>query len=301
MGKSAAEQADHHARGPAGAHGVQSVARALAVLRVVAASQDAGVRLVDICRMTALPRPTVHRLLQVLVEETAVEQDGTTRRYCAGAELSLLGLARHVRLPVRSAADGCLRSLAERIGDTVFLSIRHGCDSVCVERVLGSHPIQILAIGVGARRPLGASVSGTVLLAALPPDEAAGVTQHNAERLALAGRSVVQVLQLVHEARERKFAYSDKGLIPGTAALAAPVRDADGQVAAAISVAAVADRLGPKRLPFVVEVLRQHAAQVTRRLTELRRFEVERKKRAVSRAAPASRRGLTSAPSSSPR
>src|SRR4051794_28469852 len=76
------------------ADGAQSVRRALAVLRLVASGQDRGVRLTDIAAMSGLSRPTAHRLLKVLIEETAVEQDPATKRYLIGTEMSLLGLAR---------------------------------------------------------------------------------------------------------------------------------------------------------------------------------------------------------------
>ena len=61
--------------------GAQTVRRAMSVLRLVAEGQDRGVRLTDVAAMSGLARPTVHRLLKVLMDEMAVEQDAGTRRY----------------------------------------------------------------------------------------------------------------------------------------------------------------------------------------------------------------------------
>jgi DNA-binding IclR family transcriptional regulator len=253
------------------AGGVQSVRRALAVLRLVATGQERGVRLTDIAEMSGLSRPTVHRILKVLIDETAVEQDPLTRRYLIGTELSLLGLARAGRFPIRAMAEPYLLALASEVGDTVFLSVRHGADSVCIARYLGSHQIQVLSIDVGARRPLGASVSGIVLLAGLEPRAASELTQANASRLGLQGRRVAEVLRQVQAARERGHVYTPDGVMRGTSAVAVPVRDGRGQVLAAVSIAALADRLDRKRLPQVLAQMQEHAAMIARRHAELER------------------------------
>jgi len=193
--------ASKHQDPPGVAEGAQSVRRALAVLRLVATGQDGGVRLTDVAQMSGLTAPTAHRLLKVLMEETAVEQDPATRRYRIGHEITLLGLARPGGLSIRAVAEPYLSDLAAQLGDTVFLSVKHGADSVCIGRYLGSHAIQVLSIDVGARRPLGASVSGVALLAGLAPDEAAALTRSNASRLQVGGRSVRQVLAAVAAAR----------------------------------------------------------------------------------------------------
>lgn len=251
--------------------GVQSVRRALSVLRLVATGQEQGVRLTDLAVMSGLRRPTVHRLLKVLMDEKAIEQDAVTRRYLIGAELSLLGLARTDRFPLRAIAAPYLQALADEVGDTVFLSVRHDNDSVCIARHLGSHHIQVLSINVGARRPLGGSVSGIVLLAGMEARAMREVMQANAQRLALQQRSVKDVARQVQAARASGFAYAPQGVMPGTAAVAIPVRDAQGEMLAAISIAALADRLDRKRLQFALARMQEHAALITRRHAEVQK------------------------------
>lgn len=249
--------------------GVQSVRRAIAVLRLVATGQEKGVRLTDIAQMSGLSRPTVHRILKVLIDETAVEQDPLTRRYLIGTELSLLGLARAGRFPIRAIAEPYLLALANEVGDTAFLSVRHGADSVCIARYLGSHQIQVLSIDVGARRPLGGSVSGIVLLSGLAPEAARELTEANSSRLALQQRAVADVLRQVQAVRERGYVYAPHGVMPGTSAVAIPLRDGRGQVSAAVSIAAMADRLDRKRLPVVLARMQEHAAMIARRQAEV--------------------------------
>lgn len=249
--------------------GAQSVRRAMTVLRLVAAGQDQGVRLTDVAALAGLARPTAHRLLKVLMDETAVEQDPATRRYRIGNEITLLGLARPGGVSIRAVAEPYLATLAADAGDTIFLSVRHGADSVCIGRYLGTHSIQVLSIQVGARRPLGASVSGVILLAGMPEEEAVEITLANQKRLEGVGRSVKSVLADVTGARRNGHIYAARGVMSGTSAIAVPVPDASGRVTAAISIAMLQDRLPRDRVRGLVDKMRAHVGQVRSRLLEI--------------------------------
>lgn len=249
--------------------GAQSVRRAMAVLRLVAAGQDQGVRLTDIAALSGLTLPTARRILKVLMDETAIEQDQTTRRYRIGNEITLLGLARPAGLSLRAVAEPYLSSLAAQVGDTVFLSVRHGADSVCIGRYLGTHSIQVLSIQVGARRPLGASVSGIILLAAMDEREAREMTHANQKRLEGLGLSVKSVMAQVASARRHGYVYAPQGVMAGTRALAVGVPDASNRVVGAVSIATLANRLARDRVRALVESMREEVRRVTKRITEI--------------------------------
>jgi len=249
--------------------GAQSVRRALAVLRVLATGQERGVRLTDVVSHTGLNRPTVHRILRVLVEEGAVEQDPATRRYLIGGEMSLLGLARSTRFPIRAIAEPHLRHLSEILGDTAFLTIRNGADSVCIDRRPGSFPVKVLSIEVGARRPLGVGVSGLVLLAALPWDEAVEVVRRNTPRLQALHIEPRDLLERARQARTSGYAYAPIGVVPGSRAAAVPVCLPDGQTVAGLAIATITERLPDDRLATVVGLMKERAALLGTQAAEL--------------------------------
>jgi len=251
--------------------GAQSIRRAVAILRVLATGQERGVRLADVVAVCGLNRPTVHRILKVLGEEGAVEQDPATRRYLVGREVSLLGLARGTRAPVRAVAEPYLSHLAEQIGDTVFLTVRSGADSIGVDRKLGHYPVQVRALDIGARRPLGVGVAGVMLLACLLEDEAADLVRANAQRLARYQLTPARLMDRVRTARNKGYAYADVGIVKGTSAVAVPVFGPDRSALAAISVAAISDRLRPVRASAVAAQMRAQADLVTRRLAQMNR------------------------------
>lgn len=242
--------------------GAQSIRRALAVLRIVATGQERGVRLVDVATHVGLNRPTAHRILRVLVEEGAVEQDTATRRYLIGGEVPLLGLARSVHFPLRAIAQPHLREISETLGETAFLTIRHGADSVCIDRRPGSYPVKVLSIDIGARRPLGVGVSGLVLLASLPEDEAADIVKRNAQRLKTLKIEPAVLLQQAARTRAQGYAYASTGVVLGSRAVAVPVCLPDGRTIAGLAIASITQRLPESRVKAVVAFLAERAEMI---------------------------------------
>lgn len=83
---------------PALSGGTQSLERAIALLRAVAASGVDGARLADLMTGVGLSKATAHRLLMALSREGLIEQDSRSRRYHLGPDLDALGqlaAARH--------------------------------------------------------------------------------------------------------------------------------------------------------------------------------------------------------------
>lgn len=254
---------------PTGRDGAQSIRRAIGVLRILATARDAGMGLSDIARQTGLTRPTAHRILSVLIGEGIVEQRARTRRYGLGEQIPLLALARPAATPLLTAGVPILGAVVEELGDTGFLTLRTGLDTVCLARRVGRYPIQVLAIDVGDRRPLGVSSAGIAMLAALPPGTVRAILAENRQRLPGYGTTPADALRAVATARARGFALRERGLVPGTRALSITVehRPQSGPpVLAALTLAAIARRLPPHRVEQVAERLRASAAMLDRAL-----------------------------------
>ncbi len=91
------------------------------------------VRLVDLAAASGLPRPTVYRLLQQLIEVGAVHRDGTLYR----SGFALLGLSEQVspERRLRTVARRPMAELAARTGAAVFLSAPMGQDVVLLDAI----------------------------------------------------------------------------------------------------------------------------------------------------------------------
>lgn len=146
--------------------GTQAISRALDVLTLLAMgnSPNWGLRPTEISGYLQLSRPTVHRILAVLVERGFAQQAGRSSRYVLGDQIPLLALAKGRKSPLMTLADPYLKEVSRIVSDTVFFSIRTGTDILTIARVIGDFPIQVLSIDVGDRRPLGAITSGAAIL-----------------------------------------------------------------------------------------------------------------------------------------
>jgi len=240
----------------------------MAVLRVVAGSApQRGLRLKDVVAQVGLSAATVHRLLRVLTEEGAVDYDPDARVYRGGKELFLFGLAqRPGHFPIRLLAEPYTRRLAEVTGETASLIVRGNADMVTLDRKIGTGPVQILAVEVGARVPMGLASGGVAFLARLPDAEAEEIMLANAKRYEVRGVSLARVRERVALARRQGYAFADPGLHPGTRSVSVAIDGPEGIPVAVFAVAAIRHRLPPTRLPELVAIMREMAGKVSERL-----------------------------------
>jgi DNA-binding IclR family transcriptional regulator len=249
------------------AKGTQAIRRAFLVLRVVALRKEGGHGLNDIATAAGLTRPTVHRLLTALIAEGAVEQHPRTQRYVASKDMNVLA-QRQAASPLLNAANPFLDETVERIGDTLFLTLRSGYETICVARRLGVYPIQILSLGVGVRRPIGISASSIALLSSLSPGGARRMLMRNRAYLTTNGISIREAMQAVARAKERGYAFRERGLVQGTRAISIAFGADRDEALATLTVTAIAHRVPASRVMPIVEQLRECAANIERALGE---------------------------------
>jgi len=248
--------------------GAQAIHRAVAVLRILAAGREAGLPLAEVVQATGLTRPTVHRIVHALIEEGVVERHDKTGHYAIGGQVPELALARPSRSPLLAAADAVLTELSQEVGDTLFLTVRTGNDTLCIDRRIGSYPIQVLSIEIGARRPLGVSSGGIAILAAMPATEARKIIAANEARFAPYRTHAPTVLGRVAAARRCGFCLREVGLVQGTKSMSAWIKTSDHRPVAAITVSAVRTRLGPRRETELAEALLEAARRIERAIRE---------------------------------
>ncbi|HYF59694.1 MAG TPA: IclR family transcriptional regulator [Burkholderiaceae bacterium] len=240
---------------PSDTNPVQKVCRVLRAL-----SSPAPLRLADVAAATGLNKATVLRLLDTLVEEGFARRDPETRRYALGDEAAVLGIAMQRRHHVRERARPWLVRLAGASGDTVLLSTRSGVESVCIDRETGDYPIRANYLDVGSRRPLGVGGGSLALLAWLPDDEIAAILDEVeptlAERYPRVGRRLIE--DTIAESRRTGHVLLLDVVIERMGAVAVPIFGADGRPTAAISIAALSDRL-QSRLDVLLPPMRQAA------------------------------------------
>jgi IclR family pca regulon transcriptional regulator len=239
-----------------GAHFVQSVARALAVMRSFSAEQPRQ-SLSDVARQTGLDRATARRLLLTLVDLGYVANDA--RGFELTPRVLELGYAYLSGLSLPEIAHPHLRKLATELNETAALAVLDGDDIVYVALVPSAR-LAAVKINIGTRFRAYATSMGRVLLSALPSQEldAYLARVHLETRTERAIHTTAQLRAEIDKVREQGWALVDSELEEGLRGAAAPVRDRAGATIAAANVSVHAGRTTPELVErdYVPAILR---------------------------------------------
>jgi DNA-binding IclR family transcriptional regulator len=247
--------------------GVGAVSRLFAVLRSLGDTIEGGERVTQLAQRIGLSQPTTHRLLRSLMDEGMVEQDARSKRYRLSLEFFALAARAGNTGNLRELVRPAMLRLSASLGDSLFLLARSGFDAICLDRSEGPFPIRTFTGDIGGRVALGVGQGSLAILAFLPEEERDTVIQYNLPRLKdFHLYDEVFLRSEVENVRTLGYAGRNTGVLQGMAGVAVPILDRDGRAVAALSVATVSDRLGPDRLPTVVDMLKREAALIGPRI-----------------------------------
>jgi DNA-binding IclR family transcriptional regulator len=219
----------------------------------------------SICRATALPPATVHRMLAILVEWGGVERVARGR-YRLGLKLWHLGAAVPQARRLRDVALPFLEDLYEVTHEVVHLGVRDGRSLLYVEKLSGRQSVHASSI-VGLKLPLHATGPGKVLLAYAEPGLLEEIIAAGLDRLT--PRTITdpgQLQRAMAEVRRTGVAVSRSESSLGTASVAAPIFDPDGKVVASVSVVVPEHRLEP---PVLIPLVQTVARAISRHTGEV--------------------------------
>jgi IclR family transcriptional regulator, pca regulon regulatory protein len=222
------------ARRDAGPDFIEALARGLDVIRAFQPHQPA-MSLAAVAGAAGLARPTARRILLTL------EELGYVRPAGGGYELTPrvleLGMTYVLSRNLWEVARPHMEALVARTHESSSIAQLDGSDIVYVARV-AVPKIIALAVTIGTRFPAMPTSLGKVLLAALPPGQAERVLAEPS-RSGIIARWQPDVAERAAELREvraRGWSLTDEQLAAGIRSVAAPLRDGDGQVIAALNV-----------------------------------------------------------------
>jgi DNA-binding IclR family transcriptional regulator len=229
--------------------GAQSLRRGLSVLRLLARVGDTGLKAGEIARKLDLNRITSLRLTKTLVEEGFVVRDETTGMYRLGPEAFAVGLAAEPGYELQRMAAPLLRKLALETGDTVFFTLLHEGETICLSRDEGGFPVRNQLVKPGDKWPLGVGAGSCAILAAHEDEEILEVlSQTRLFRSKKYPRCTdIVIHQLIKETREKGYCLNPGYVASEQWAVGVAVMDAKHRPQASISVAAISSRLGLAR------------------------------------------------------
>lgn len=245
---------------------MRSVERILVLLQELAAS-GSSLALSELSTRLALPPSTLHRMLATLARHGFVVQDSLTRRYRLGPAVLQLGDHYVRQLDLNGLAGPEMRRLSALTGETVFLTVFEGGACICVDTAESPRPLRFF-MRVGQRMPFHSAASAKAILAfrdAAEIDEA--LAHERYERFTPSTpRDAAAVRRDLEQIRAQGYAVCDEDMEIGVTALAAPIRDARGQVIASVTLVAPAERLAVERRAEPLRQLLATAAAISERL-----------------------------------
>jgi DNA-binding IclR family transcriptional regulator len=241
---------------------IGSVDNALRLLRLF--GRQKSVRVAEAGRDIGVARSTAHRLMQMLQYHGFVSQDPESKAYTAGPELIGMAVSLVGGLDLRVVARPIMADMVGRLGETVHISVLRGADIFFVESIETTRSLRVGA-RTGMVLPAHATASGKVLLAGLDPAEVRRLLPH--ARLApLTGQTLTSRRDLeAHLARVRELGYASNfgESEDEVRSVAVPVRDAGGNVRAALAISAPPSRLDDDAVAGTAAILREGASRIS--------------------------------------
>lgn len=233
---------------------VAAVQRAIAILEELAeARTELGTN--EIARRTGINVSTISRILATLASGGLVDHVPATGRYRLGVGIVRLAGAAHEGLDIRSLARPHLEELAKLVGETATLSVPGEHEAFTLDFVQSQLTVRSVA-EVGRTSVAHATAVGKVLLAhggKLPAGPLTAFTEQTiVDRDALA----VEIARVA----ERGWAQAVGEREEDLNAVAVPVLDRTGKLAAILGVQGPAVRFSPRAIRTAVELLAEKAA-----------------------------------------
>ncbi|HXH36105.1 MAG TPA: IclR family transcriptional regulator [Plantibacter sp.] len=246
--------------------GAQVVSRVSRILKVVS-EHPGGASSSAVASATGLTRPTAHRLLASLAAEGFLDHDAKQARWHLGPELFLLGSLAAERYDIAALARESVRILAHETGESAFLSVRRGFETVCLLREEGSFPVRSFVLSEGVRFPLGVASAGLAILAFSTDQEVDDYLARAdlVERWG-AAHAPEPVRERIRETRERGYAVNPALILEGSWGMGAAVFDGAGNPAWALSLTGIESRFRPERQGFLGGILLEQAHELSKRL-----------------------------------
>jgi IclR family KDG regulon transcriptional repressor len=267
---------------PARDYSIAAVGRALDLLEAL--SRIGPAPLAALAQQARCTRTAGFRLLRTLEARGFAIQDEARGMWRLGARWGVLGRAAAEQGALEATAMPFLAALGKTSGENVYLRVRDGLESETIA-IYQTDPSLRLYSEVGKRQPLHAG-SSRLLLAHAPEAVQTQVLAQRLPRFTPATRTdAAWIAADLQRIRARGYLLTTDEVVAGAATVAAAVRDASGQVVAALSVSAPTMRMRPPRPRALLPMVLDAAAKLSRTLGATTGD-------AAGRVADATRRGL---------
>jgi IclR family pca regulon transcriptional regulator len=245
----------------------QSLERGLAILACFT-PQRPILGIVDIADELGMSRSTTHRYVTTLVALGYLEQ-GESRKYRLGLRVTDLGMSALISTGLREQAHTLLEELCQRTSYTSSLAVLDGPDIVYIDRARSFRRASReddLGLAPGSRLPAYCTAMGKVMLANLPEAERQQLMAEMVLRKrgphTITSKSALR--EELEQIRQENLAVNDQELAAELQSIAAPVRNGNREVVAAVNLVASTSSIS---LAELIDALSPHLITTADRIS----------------------------------
>ncbi|MCB2225839.1 MAG: IclR family transcriptional regulator [Desulfarculaceae bacterium] len=216
---------------------VEALRKGLEVLSILA-QHGPSLKLQEITQLSGLPKATVYRILQTLIDQEYVHYFTETATFRPGPRVLSLGYGTLMGMALAESSEPYLRELSARIDQNVNLGVLDGAKVVYIIRVKAKRILNI-DLAVGSRLPAHNSAIGRALLAYLEPEAldrviaALSADPAVAEEIGPRGAALRDKLAAV---RRQGYALMEDEFQTGLSSVAVPVMGKGGKLEGALNL-----------------------------------------------------------------
>jgi len=209
----------------------------------------------------------VSRMLGTIEKEGFVEKNPETKKYRLGIRFFELGMVYAFHLPLRRIIRPHIEQMAKELNLTVGWAILRNNRVIVVDRIQNMN-IDMLAQRIGLNLPIHTTAIGKLLLAYLPEEDQDKVLE-SIELVKLTDATVVDK-ELIKEnlkvIKERGYSTDERETHKDLNGIAAPIKNATGDVVAAIHLMGEDSRISAQEFFQFASFLKEKALFISRQL-----------------------------------
>lgn len=209
--------------------------RVLKVLEVVSA-MDHPASPLDIELASGLPKATVHRLCNLMLDVGYLRRDINGRGFEIGDRFSRLALQSLASQSGNVERHAILESVVRDIGETCNLALPSASNMLYLDRVESEWPLRI-QLPTGSRVPLHCTASGKLYLSTLPRARRERlISKLSLEKLSANTITEPEALMNATDIiAKTRIGTDNEEFIPGMVAIAVPITDSNGKFLASLA------------------------------------------------------------------
>jgi DNA-binding IclR family transcriptional regulator len=246
-----------------GGKGIQAADTVLSVLEAVAFAEE-PIGVTQAAAAAGVVKSAAFRHLRTLVDRGYLVQDASTSRFRLGPKVFLLGRLAPAGQDLAGLLQPAMREARDACGFSAVISTPTPQGAFVLGTMPGTQPIDI-GVRVGSSLSLHGSAQGKVFLAfgpgalldrVLAAPRPAG-TPHTITDAAALEAEIARV-------RERGYATAPEETLLGVNSIAAPVRDARGELVAAVALVGSIQHIEREPEPRLIRIVLDFAATSSR-------------------------------------